>query len=72
MVETGNPPPPPPPAVPLGAARGPSFAPAEQLSQFHYCIHSNPPWRELFFSFLFSISHIPFLSVLVGYLLYIL
>lgn len=61
MVETGNhnhnhnhqPPPqqpPPGPALPLGAARGPAFPPSEQLLQLHYCIHSNPSWREWFSS----------------------
>ncbi|KAL1813111.1 hypothetical protein ACET3Z_023176 [Daucus carota] len=52
MVESANhqhPPeaqPPPPLAPPLGAARGPSFPPAEQLLQLHYCIHSNPSWPQ--------------------------
>ncbi|KAL6995581.1 N-terminal acetyltransferase [Sarracenia purpurea var. burkii] len=57
MVETGNhhhqpppnqmaPPPPPPRPLPLGAARGPSFPPNEQLLQLHYCIHSNPSWHQ--------------------------
>ncbi|KAL6951889.1 hypothetical protein U1Q18_048020, partial [Sarracenia purpurea var. burkii] len=57
MVETGNhhhqpppnqmaPPPPPPRQLPLGAARGPSFPPNEQLLQLHYCIHSNPSWHQ--------------------------
>ncbi|KAG9148100.1 hypothetical protein Leryth_003671 [Lithospermum erythrorhizon] len=60
MVETGNhnhdhhhhqPPPPqaaqpPPMAMPMGAARGPTFPPAEQLLQLNYCIHSNPSWPQ--------------------------
>lgn len=62
MVETGNhnhqpppPQPPPGPALPLGAARGPAYPPAEQLLQLHYCIHSNPSWRQsLFLSTLLS------------------
>ncbi|KAF4390359.1 nucleobase-ascorbate transporter 3 [Cannabis sativa] len=32
------------PSLPLGAARGPTWVPAEQLQQLHYCIHSNPSW----------------------------
>ncbi|XP_071702606.1 nucleobase-ascorbate transporter 3-like [Rutidosis leptorrhynchoides] len=31
---------------PLGAARGPAFPPAEQLTQLNYCIHSNPSWGQ--------------------------
>ncbi|KAM3304823.1 nucleobase-ascorbate transporter 3 [Capsicum chacoense] len=56
MGETHNhghnhqPPPPqtaaPPPAMPLGAAKGPLFPPAEQLLQLRYCIHSNPSWPQ--------------------------
>ncbi|KAI3465383.1 hypothetical protein Pfo_022046 [Paulownia fortunei] len=38
--------PPPAVALPLGAARGPVFPPAEQLLQLHYCIHSNPSWVQ--------------------------
>ncbi|PON38103.1 Nucleobase-ascorbate transporter [Parasponia andersonii] len=34
----------PAPGLPLGAARGPTWVPAEQLQQLHYCIHSNPSW----------------------------
>jgi len=36
-------PPPPPPSLAL--SRGPTWTPAEQLQQLHYCIHSNPSWR---------------------------
>lgn len=38
----------PPPVIfpPLGAARGPSFPPNEQLVQLNYCIHSNPSWPQ--------------------------
>ncbi|XP_031119140.1 nucleobase-ascorbate transporter 3-like [Ipomoea triloba] len=39
-------PPPPPPVMPLGAARGPVYPPAEQLLHLHYCIHSNPSWVQ--------------------------
>ncbi|KAA8537698.1 hypothetical protein F0562_027312 [Nyssa sinensis] len=48
MVETANHHQPPPTQVapPLGASRGPVFAPAEQLVQLHYCIHSNPSWLQ--------------------------
>ncbi|KAF5445017.1 hypothetical protein F2P56_034100 [Juglans regia] len=50
MVETANhhqpASAPPPPALPLGAARGPTWPPAEQLQQLQYCIHSNPSWPE--------------------------
>ncbi|GAA0146894.1 transporter [Lithospermum erythrorhizon] len=57
MVETAHhnhnhqgPPPqaaaPPPVAMPLGAARGPTYPPAEQLLQLNYCIHSNPSWPQ--------------------------
>ncbi|KAE8100614.1 hypothetical protein FH972_018497 [Carpinus fangiana] len=53
MVETANnqqpqpgPPPMRPPAPPLGAAKGPIWAPAEQLLQLQFCIHSNPNWPE--------------------------
>ncbi|XP_071731462.1 nucleobase-ascorbate transporter 3-like [Rutidosis leptorrhynchoides] len=52
MVENGQPaapaPPPPPATVqqPLGAAKGPSYPPAEQLSALNYCIHSNPSWAQ--------------------------
>ncbi|KAG4964897.1 hypothetical protein GLYMA_14G079400v4 [Glycine max] len=49
--EHHNHPPPPvqaPPAGPpppnLALSRGPVWHPAEQLSQLHYCIHSNPSW----------------------------
>ncbi|KAK1395737.1 Nucleobase-ascorbate transporter 3 [Heracleum sosnowskyi] len=37
-----------PPVIipPLGAARGPSFPPNEQLVQLNYCIHSNPSWPQ--------------------------
>ncbi|RAL40509.1 hypothetical protein DM860_006579 [Cuscuta australis] len=38
----------PPPVMPLGAARGPIYPPAEQLLQLHYCIHSNPSWPQTF------------------------
>ncbi|KAL8216153.1 hypothetical protein R6Q57_022990 [Mikania cordata] len=39
---------PPPPTIhqPLGAARGPAYPPAEQLTQLSYCIHSNPSWGQ--------------------------
>lgn len=54
MVETGNhypPDPAPPPSAaipqPLGSAKGPSYPPMEQLSQLHYCIHSNPSWPQI-------------------------
>ncbi|XP_061355969.1 nucleobase-ascorbate transporter 3 [Gastrolobium bilobum] len=40
-------PPPGPPPPNLGLSRGPTFPPAEQLLQLHYCIHSNPSWPEL-------------------------
>ncbi|CAI9116609.1 OLC1v1017803C2 [Oldenlandia corymbosa var. corymbosa] len=53
MVETGNqnpqpppPRPPPGPSQPLGASKGPTYPPAEQLGQLHYCIHSNPSWPQ--------------------------
>ncbi|BFG17899.1 hypothetical protein CerSpe_041730 [Prunus speciosa] len=56
MGETGHhhqqPPPvlvaPPPSQMPLGAARGPTWAPTEQLHQLQFCIHSNPSWPETF------------------------
>lgn len=61
MVETAShqaPPPqvarPPPP--PLGGSRGPIFPPNEQLHQLHYCIHSNPSWRQSWFSLLFLLG----------------
>ncbi|KAJ7958111.1 Nucleobase-ascorbate transporter [Quillaja saponaria] len=38
--------PPPPPPANLGLSRGPTWVPAEQLQQLHYCIHSNPSWPE--------------------------
>ncbi|GMI90648.1 pigment defective embryo 135, nucleobase ascorbate transporter 3 [Hibiscus trionum] len=47
-----HPPPPqvvaPPPAAPpnLALSRGPTWAPAEQLHQLQYCIHSNPSWPQ--------------------------
>ncbi|KAF7817527.1 nucleobase-ascorbate transporter 3 [Senna tora] len=51
MGETEPPPPvqappaaPPPPNLAL--SRGPTWTPAEQLLQLHYCIHSNPSWPE--------------------------
>lgn len=52
MGETANhqPPPPaqvatpPPMPLPLGASRGPTWVPAEQLHELRYCIHSNPSW----------------------------
>lgn len=42
------PPPPPPPGshFPLGAAKGPTYPPQEQLTNLHYCIHSNPSWHQ--------------------------
>ncbi|KAI4336939.1 hypothetical protein L6164_015408 [Bauhinia variegata] len=49
MGETGNHQPPPPAGPPppnLALSRGPTWAPAEQLLQLHYCIHSNPSWPE--------------------------
>ncbi|XP_059453535.1 nucleobase-ascorbate transporter 3 [Corylus avellana] len=53
MVETANnqqpqpgPPPMRPPALPMGAAKGPTWAPAEQLHHLQFCIHSNPNWPE--------------------------
>lgn len=60
MVETGNhqhhhptpghtagPPPPPPGShLPMGAAKGPVYPPQEQLTNLHYCIHSNPSWHQ--------------------------
>lgn len=53
MVENGQQaapaaPPPRPATVqqPLGAARGPAYPPAEQLSSLNYCIHSNPTWAQ--------------------------
>ncbi|XP_062158246.1 nucleobase-ascorbate transporter 3 [Alnus glutinosa] len=53
MVETANnqqpqpgPPPMRPPAQPLGAAKGPTWVPAEQLAHLQFCIHSNPSWPE--------------------------
>lgn len=52
MFETVNqqhlPPPvaPPPMQQPLGGAKGPLYGPSEQLLQLHYCIHSNPSWRQ--------------------------
>lgn len=52
MGETPNhgPPPPPqaaaPPPPSLGLSRGPTWAPAEQLQQLQYCIHSNPSWPQ--------------------------
>ncbi|KAL0545664.1 hypothetical protein IC582_015554 [Cucumis melo] len=30
----------------LALSRGPTWTPAEQLQQLHYCIHSNPSWPE--------------------------
>ncbi|AES59504.1 putative xanthine/uracil/vitamin C permease [Medicago truncatula] len=39
-------PPPGPPPQNLGLSRGPTWTPAEQLLQLHYCIHSNPSWPE--------------------------
>ncbi|KAG6672244.1 hypothetical protein I3842_16G047800 [Carya illinoinensis] len=52
MVETANnhqqASAPPLPALPLGAARGPTWPPAEQLQQLQYCIQSNPYWPEAF------------------------
>lgn len=54
MGETAHshqtPPPPPvrPQQGPLGGARGPIWAPAEQLLQLQFCIHSNPSWPETF------------------------
>ncbi|KAI4316750.1 hypothetical protein L6164_024698 [Bauhinia variegata] len=52
MGETENHQPPPPvqapPSAPplpnLALSRGPTWTPAEQLLQLHYCIHSNPSW----------------------------
>ncbi|PNY14137.1 nucleobase-ascorbate transporter 3-like protein [Trifolium pratense] len=35
-----------PPPQNLGLSRGPTWVPAEQLLQLHYCIHSNPSWPE--------------------------
>ncbi|KAI5393088.1 nucleobase-ascorbate transporter 3 [Lathyrus oleraceus] len=35
-----------PPPQNLGLSRGPTWTPAEQLLQLHYCIHSNPSWPE--------------------------
>ncbi|KAK7383093.1 hypothetical protein VNO78_28761 [Psophocarpus tetragonolobus] len=35
-----------PPPPNLALSRGPVWNPAEQLSQLHYCIHSNPSWPE--------------------------
>ncbi|CAH9111252.1 unnamed protein product [Cuscuta epithymum] len=32
--------------MPLGAARGPVYPPADQLLQLNYCIHSNPSWPQ--------------------------
>ncbi|KAJ0570816.1 putative xanthine/uracil/vitamin C permease [Helianthus annuus] len=32
--------------APLGAARGPAYPPAEQLTSLNYCIHSNPSWPQ--------------------------
>ncbi|KAF7140935.1 hypothetical protein RHSIM_Rhsim06G0041700 [Rhododendron simsii] len=54
MVETGNhqhQPPAvaiaaPPLQQPLGGGKGPVYGPTEQLTQLHYCIHSNPSWRQ--------------------------
>ncbi|KAI9113344.1 hypothetical protein K1719_015869 [Acacia pycnantha] len=37
-------PPPGPPPPNFGLSRGPTWTPAEQLLQLHYCIHSNPSW----------------------------
>ncbi|KAH9624639.1 hypothetical protein KSS87_000794 [Heliosperma pusillum] len=37
---------PPGPFMPLGAAKGPVYAPQEQLQSLHYCIHSNPSWHQ--------------------------
>ncbi|XP_021718730.1 nucleobase-ascorbate transporter 3-like [Chenopodium quinoa] len=54
--QNNHPPPPsqsmaPPPLqsgshLPMGAARGPIFQPQEQLTNLHYCIHSNPSWHQ--------------------------
>ncbi|CAK9178602.1 unnamed protein product [Ilex paraguariensis] len=53
MVETANHNHQPPPSqisqrppLPLGAARGPLFPPAEQFHQLQFCIHSNPSWPQ--------------------------
>ncbi|MED6218256.1 N-terminal acetyltransferase [Stylosanthes scabra] len=43
-VAAAQPPAPPPPN--LGLSRGPTWTPAEQLLQLHYCIHSNPSWPQ--------------------------
>ncbi|KAL2895114.1 Nucleobase-ascorbate transporter 3 [Bienertia sinuspersici] len=32
--------------LPLGAAKGPIIPPQEQLTNLHYCIHSNPSWHQ--------------------------
>ncbi|KAK7291141.1 hypothetical protein RIF29_06053 [Crotalaria pallida] len=35
-----------PPPQNFGLSRGPTWTPAEQLLQLHYCIHSNPSWPQ--------------------------
>ncbi|KAF7140447.1 hypothetical protein RHSIM_Rhsim06G0041800 [Rhododendron simsii] len=74
MVETGNhqhqqpPVAPPPMQQPLGGARGPLYGPSEQLLQLHYCIHSNPSWRQ---SLSLSLSLLISRAVLLGFQHYI-
>lgn len=48
-----------PPPANLGLSRGPTWTPAEQLLQLHYCIHSNPSWRK-------SLSLLPPLYIYVS------